>query len=92
MLFFLGFIFFQAVLVIGQDFPTICLDQGACYKGAWINTIHGGESGAFASFQGTVPKNLKKWDNKKLFSNTSVGTNPVCGFEVRDFWRVWVGS
>ena len=52
MLFFLGLIFFQAVLVIGQDFPTICLDQGACYKGAWINTIHGGESGAFASFQG----------------------------------------
>ena len=52
MLFFVGLIFFQAVLVIGQDFPTICLDQGACYKGAWINTIHGGESGAFASFQG----------------------------------------
>ena len=64
MLFFLGLIFFQAVLVIGQDFPTICLDQGACYKGAWINTIHGGESGAFASFQGTVPKKLKKWDKK----------------------------
>ena len=52
MLFFLGLFFFKAVLVIGQDFPTICLDEGACYKGAWINTIHGGESGAFASFQG----------------------------------------
>ena len=23
---------------------------------------------------------------------TSVGSNPVCGFGVRDFWRVRVGS
>ena len=22
----------------------------------------------------------------------SVGSNPVCGFEVLDIWRVWVGS
>ena len=35
-----------------QDFPSICLDQGACFKGSWINTILGGGSGAFASFQG----------------------------------------
>ena len=30
------------------------------------------------------------WGKKSILS--SVGTNPVRGFEVRDFWRVWVGS
>ena len=34
----------------------------------------------------------KVWSEKKVDLSvwTRVGSNQVCGFEVRDFWRVWV--
>ena len=37
-----------------------------------------------------VAVRLHWFTKSRLF--TSVGSNPVCGFGVRDFWRVRVGS
>ena len=41
---------FFPILVLSQDKPTICLEQGACFEGSWIDSTS--TSTKFASFQG----------------------------------------
>ena len=42
---------FFPILVLSQDKPTICLEQGACFVGSWIESTTS-TSNKFASFQG----------------------------------------
>ena len=42
-------LFLLPCLVLGQTFPTICLELGACYQGSWNTTNN---STRYASFQG----------------------------------------
>ena len=43
---------FLPVLANTQEQPTICIDQGACYKGAWLFSNNSSSSKRYASFQG----------------------------------------
>ena len=45
-------LFFLPVLANSQEQPTICIDQGTCYKGSWISLNNSSSSARYASFQG----------------------------------------
>lgn len=42
----------QILVSSGQNSPTVCLQEGVCYEGAWINYIDGNSNKRFASYQG----------------------------------------
>ena len=52
--------YFRAAIVLlmqvlsssSQNSPTVCLEEGVCFEGAWINYIEGNSNKKFASFQG----------------------------------------
>ena len=54
--------FFMASHCRQQELPLICLNQGACYQGAWIESWN---NSSFASFQGTIFYIAKKFN--KIF-------------------------
>ena len=43
----------QILVSSSQNSPTVCLEEGVCYEGAWINyNIDGNSNKRFASYQG----------------------------------------
>ena len=42
----------QILVSSSQNSPTVCLEEGVCYEGAWINYIDGNSNKRFASYQG----------------------------------------
>ena len=42
----------QILVSSSQNSPTVCLQEGVCYEGAWINYIDGNSNKRFASYQG----------------------------------------
>ena len=48
MLQFVAILFTLPIISLGEELPTICLQNGACYQGSWLDSL----SSSYASFQG----------------------------------------
>ena len=66
----------QILVSSSQNSPTVCLQEGVCYEGAWINYIDGNSNKRFASYQGI--RYAEPPLNNLSFQSVLMRGRPIC--------------